>query len=63
MYDFVLLQYRAMFERGTRAFVSFVQSYVKHECSLIFRVKGKVKGQGSGYGMSDINTLQLVNLV
>lgn len=32
---------RAMFERGMRAFVSYVQSYSKHECSLIFRVKGK----------------------
>ncbi|XP_008323848.1 ATP-dependent RNA helicase DDX55 [Cynoglossus semilaevis] len=30
---------RAMFERGTRAFVSFVQAYAKHECRLIFRIK------------------------
>ncbi|XP_071495241.1 ATP-dependent RNA helicase DDX55-like [Diadema antillarum] len=30
---------RALFEKGTRAFVSFIQSYAKHECSLIFRVK------------------------
>uniref|UniRef100_A0AAQ4QG80 ATP-dependent RNA helicase n=1 Tax=Gasterosteus aculeatus aculeatus TaxID=481459 RepID=A0AAQ4QG80_GASAC len=30
---------RAMFDRGMRAFVSFVQAYAKHECSLIFRVK------------------------
>ncbi|XP_041826531.1 ATP-dependent RNA helicase DDX55 [Melanotaenia boesemani] len=30
---------RAMFERGMRAFVSYVQAYAKHECSLIFRVK------------------------
>lgn len=30
---------RAMFERGVRAFVSYVQAYAKHECSLIFRVK------------------------
>ncbi|XP_022096212.1 ATP-dependent RNA helicase DDX55-like isoform X2 [Acanthaster planci] len=30
---------RAMFEGGTRAFVSFVQAYSKHECSLIFRLK------------------------
>lgn len=34
---------RAMFERGTRAFVSFVQAYAKHECRLIFRIKGKRK--------------------
>lgn len=30
---------RAMFDRGMRAFVSCVQAYAKHECSLIFRVK------------------------
>ncbi|XP_077867708.1 ATP-dependent RNA helicase DDX55-like [Saccoglossus kowalevskii] len=30
---------RAVFEKGTRAFVSFVQFYSKHECKLIFRVK------------------------
>lgn len=32
---------RAMFDRGMRAFVSFVQAYAKHECSIIFRIKGK----------------------
>lgn len=32
---------RAVFERGMRAFVSFVQAYAKHECSLIFRLKGQ----------------------
>ncbi|KAE8285404.1 ATP-dependent RNA helicase DDX55 [Larimichthys crocea] len=30
---------RAMFDRSMRAFVSYVQAYAKHECSLIFRVK------------------------
>ncbi|XP_075966975.1 ATP-dependent RNA helicase DDX55 [Anarhichas minor] len=30
---------RAMYDRGMRAFVSFVQAYAKHECSLIFRLK------------------------
>ncbi|KAI2660235.1 ATP-dependent RNA helicase DDX55 [Labeo rohita] len=30
---------RAMFEKGMRAFVSYVQAYAKHECSLIFRIK------------------------
>ncbi|XP_069021926.1 ATP-dependent RNA helicase DDX55 [Embiotoca jacksoni] len=30
---------RAMFDRGMRAFVSYVQAYAKHECSLIFRTK------------------------
>lgn len=32
---------RAVFEKGVRAFVSFVQAYAKHECSLIFRLKGE----------------------
>ncbi|XP_041059552.1 ATP-dependent RNA helicase DDX55 isoform X2 [Carcharodon carcharias] len=30
---------RAVFEKGMKAFVSFIQSYAKHECSLIFRIK------------------------
>nr|XP_061800726.1 ATP-dependent RNA helicase DDX55-like [Nerophis lumbriciformis] len=30
---------RAMFDKGMRAFVSYVQAYAKHECSLIFRIK------------------------
>lgn len=33
---------RAMFEKGMKAFVSYVQAYAKHECNLIFRIKGKV---------------------
>lgn len=32
---------RAMFDRSMRAFVSYVQAYAKHECSLIFRLKGR----------------------
>ncbi|KAG9487640.1 ATP-dependent RNA helicase DDX55 [Eleutherodactylus coqui] len=30
---------RAVFEKGMKAFVSYVQAYAKHECNLIFRVK------------------------
>lgn len=30
---------RAVYERGTRAFVSYIQAYAKHECNLIFRIK------------------------
>lgn len=30
---------RAVYEKGMKAFVSFVQAYAKHECSLIFRLK------------------------
>ena len=26
---------------GMRAYVSFIQSYIKHQCSLVFRLKGE----------------------
>ncbi|XP_077968486.1 ATP-dependent RNA helicase DDX55-like [Styela clava] len=43
---------RAMMERGTRAFVSFIQSYAKHECSLIFRLKDINLGElASGFAL------------
>jgi len=32
--------YRMFYEKGLQAFVSFVQSYRKHECNRIFRFKG-----------------------
>ena len=34
---------RAMFEKGMKAFVSYIQAYAKHECNLIFRLKGNLK--------------------
>lgn len=37
---------RAVFEKGMKAFVSYVQAYAKHECNLIFRIKGNSQ-QGS----------------
>ncbi|XP_048820335.1 ATP-dependent RNA helicase DDX55 isoform X2 [Lagopus muta] len=30
---------RAVFEKGMKAFVSYIQAYAKHECNLIFRMK------------------------
>nr|CAB3237243.1 ATP-dependent RNA helicase DDX55-like [Phallusia mammillata] len=43
---------RAMMERGTRAFVSFIQAYVKHECNLIFRIKDLQLGElATGFGL------------
>ncbi|CAL9682370.1 unnamed protein product [Knipowitschia caucasica] len=43
---------RAMFERGMRAFVSYVQAYSKHECSLIFRIKDLDFGSSArGFGL------------
>lgn len=33
---------RAVFEKGMKAFVSYVQAYAKHECNLIFRLKGRL---------------------
>ncbi|MBV98679.1 ATP-dependent RNA helicase DDX55, partial [Eschrichtius robustus] len=35
---------RAVFEKGMKAFVSYVQAYAKHECNLIFRLKGLCQG-------------------
>ena len=35
------LVHRAMYEKSLQAFVSFIQSYAKHECHLIFQVKGE----------------------
>ena len=31
--------FRAIYDRSKQAFVSFVQAYAKHECSLLLRVK------------------------
>lgn len=36
---------RAVFEKGMKAFVSYVQAYAKHECNLIFRIKGNSRQQ------------------
>lgn len=33
---------RAIYEKSLQAFVSFIQSYSKHECHLIFQVKGQL---------------------
>lgn len=43
---------RSIMEKGAKAFVSFVQSYVKHECSMIFRVKDLDFGRlATGFGL------------
>lgn len=31
---------RSLMDKATRAFVSYIHSYVKHECSVLLRVKG-----------------------
>ena len=31
---------RSVMDKATRAFVSFVQAYSKHECKFILRLKG-----------------------
>lgn len=46
------LKDRALLEKGARAFVSFVQFYIKHECGLIFRIKDLDFGKlANGYGL------------
>eukprot|EP00795_Rhopilema_esculentum_P015125 gene15125-6311_t len=43
---------RDLYEKGIRAFVSFVQAYKKHECSLIFQFKELDIGQlANGFGL------------
>ncbi|KAL0275956.1 UNVERIFIED_CONTAM: hypothetical protein PYX00_003655 [Menopon gallinae] len=46
------LKDRANFDRANRAFVSFIQSYAKHECSIILRVKDIPFGKlATGFGL------------
>ncbi|XP_061173659.1 ATP-dependent RNA helicase DDX55-like [Saccostrea echinata] len=46
------LKDRALMEKGARAYVSFIQFYAKHECSLIFRIKDLDFGKlATGYGL------------
>lgn len=46
---------RAVFEKSMRAFVSFVQFYAKHECSMIFRLKDLDFGcLATGFGLLKI---------
>ncbi|KAH3883381.1 hypothetical protein DPMN_007336 [Dreissena polymorpha] len=43
---------RAVFEKGMRAFVSFVQAYAKHEISHIFKLKTLDFGAlATGFGL------------
>lgn len=34
------LKDRAVMDKATRAFVSYIHSYSKHECNVLLRVKG-----------------------
>ena len=59
---------RAVYEKGMRAFVSFVQSYAKHECFLIFQMKKMDFGRlASGFGlikapkMPELRTVKMEN--
>lgn len=43
---------RAIMDKATRAFVSFVQYYLKHECSVLFKLKNLNLGLlAMGYGL------------
>ncbi|XP_043548582.1 ATP-dependent RNA helicase DDX55 [Chiloscyllium plagiosum] len=49
---------RAIFEKGMKAFVSFIQSYAKHECSLIFRIKDlDFAAVARGFGLLKLPTM------
>lgn len=46
------LQDRAVFDKGTRAFVSHVRAYTKHECNLLLRLKDLDLGKiATSYGL------------
>ncbi|RZF43032.1 hypothetical protein LSTR_LSTR001210 [Laodelphax striatellus] len=46
------LQDRDVFDKANRAFVSYIQAYGKHECSIILRVKDLNFGRlASGFGL------------
>ncbi|KAH9518666.1 ATP-dependent RNA helicase ddx55 [Bulinus truncatus] len=43
---------RAIYEKGLRAFVSYIQSYAKHECNMILRMKDLDFGKlALGFGL------------
>lgn len=43
---------RVIYEKSLQAFVSFVQSYAKHQCHLIFRIKDlKLDQLANGFGL------------
>lgn len=46
------LKDKSIFDKGTRAFVSHIKAYTKHECSLLLRVKDLDLGRvASSYGL------------
>lgn len=46
---------RAIYEKGIRAFVSYIQSYVKHQCNVIFRIKDLDIGKlATGFGLLNL---------
>ncbi|XP_078489121.1 ATP-dependent RNA helicase DDX55-like [Ciona intestinalis] len=54
---------RAAMERGLRAFVSFIQSYAKHECNLIFRLKDLSFGElATSFGLLRIPKMPEIKL-
>jgi len=61
---------RGLMDRANKAYVSFVQSYAKHECSVILRVKDlDLGGLASAYGllkmpkMPETKKLKVLNFV
>ncbi|CAI9724323.1 ATP-dependent RNA helicase DDX55-like [Octopus vulgaris] len=46
---------RSLYDKSVRAYVSFIQSYAKHECSMIFRTKDLDFGRlATGFGLLKI---------
>jgi len=59
---------RACFDKGNRAFVSYIQSYSKHECNYLLKIKNlDLGGVATSYGllkmprMPELKTLKIEN--
>lgn len=53
---------RSVMDRANRAFVSFVQSYAKHECSVILRIKDlDLGGLATAYGLLKMPKMPEIN--
>jgi len=59
---------RAIFDKGNRAFVSYIQSYSKHECNVLLKIKDlDLGGIASSYGllkmprMPELKSIKIAN--
>ena len=52
---------RSIMDKGSRAFVSFIQSYAKHECYVILRIKDlDLGGLATSYGLLKMPKMHII---